>query len=68
MGGAIRIKRSEYFLSNSIRLHGNDVTLFGDGNNLIIHLQSPYYLSHFYRKPVNIRGENGRKKQDSQKY
>jgi hypothetical protein len=56
MGGAIRIKRSEYFLSSSIRLHGNDVILFGDGKNLIMYLQNPYYLSDFYRKSV-ILGE-----------
>lgn len=58
MGGAIRIKRAEYFLSHFIRMHGNDVILFGDGNNLIVHLQIPYILSPFLLKSIRIGEDN----------
>jgi len=45
MGGAVKVKRAEYFLSSFIRMHGEDVTLFGDGYNETIFLQRPYTLT-----------------------
>jgi hypothetical protein len=47
MGGAIRVKGgAEYFIDKPITLHGEDVTIFGDGNTVVINLAQPFYLKH----------------------
>jgi len=46
MGGVIRIKKAEYFLNSSLRMHGENVILFGDGYTYVIHLESPYRLTN----------------------
>lgn len=45
VGGAIKVKPAEYFLNNFIHLHGEDVTLFGEGHTRIVNLKRPYTLS-----------------------
>jgi hypothetical protein len=45
MGGAIRVKGGvEYFLDKAIIMHGEDVTIFGDGSTVVINLTQPHYL------------------------
>jgi hypothetical protein len=47
MGGAIRVKGgAEYFLDKPIIMHGEDVTIFGDGNTVVINLTQPLYLKY----------------------
>jgi len=46
MGGAIRVKRGEYFFKSSVLLHGEDITLFGEGRKNTIHLQRSYILTN----------------------
>jgi len=46
MGGAIRVVRSDYFFNRSVRMHGEDVVLFGDGYTETIYLQRPYLLTN----------------------
>jgi len=45
MGGAIRVARGEYFLGSFIKMHGENVTLFGNGFTEIVFLQRPYVLT-----------------------
>ena len=44
MSGAVRITPAEYFLSSFIRMHGEDITLFGDGSTTVIYLKQPVSL------------------------
>jgi hypothetical protein len=45
MGGAIRVKGgAEYFLDKAIIMHGEDVTIFGDGRTIVINLTQPHSL------------------------
>jgi hypothetical protein len=45
MGGAIRVKGgAEYFLEKAIIMHGEDVTIFGDGRTIVINLTQPHSL------------------------
>jgi len=45
MGGAIRVKGgAEYFLDKPLIMHGEDVTIFGDGNTVVISLTQALYL------------------------
>lgn len=44
MGGAIRITSAEYFIDRFIHLHGDDVTMFGDGVTVVLHLEQPIPL------------------------
>jgi len=44
MSGAIRITPAEYFLSSFIIMRGEDITLFGDGSTIVIHLKQPVSL------------------------
>jgi len=44
MGGAIRITPAEYFLSDFLHMHGEDVTMFGDGDTIVIFLEQPVSL------------------------
>jgi len=47
MGGAIRVKGgAEYFIDKPIIMHGEDVTIFGDGNTAVINLTKPLYLKY----------------------
>jgi len=46
MGGAIRIVSGDYFLDSFIRMHGDDVVLFGDGHTETMYLQRPYTLTN----------------------
>jgi len=47
MGGAMRVKGGvEYFLDKPIIMHGEDVTIFGDGSTVVINLTQPHYLKY----------------------
>ena len=50
MGGAIRIKSEEYFLNSHIRMHGENIMLFGDGQTELIYLTDKCILNDQYRK------------------
>jgi hypothetical protein len=41
---AIRITPAEYFLNNSIHMHGEDIIMFGDGSTIVIFLKQPVPL------------------------
>ena len=47
MGGGIRVKRADYFLNNSILMHGENVIIFGEGYTETIYLKRPYILTNF---------------------
>jgi hypothetical protein len=44
MGGAIRITPAEYFIDRFLHLHGDDITMFGDGVTVVFHLEQPIFL------------------------
>jgi len=44
MGGAIRITSAVYFIDRFLQLHGDDVTMFGDGITVVFHLEQPIFL------------------------
>jgi hypothetical protein len=47
MGGAIRVQGgTEYFIDKPIIMHGEDVTIFGDGETVVINLMEPLYLKY----------------------
>jgi hypothetical protein len=44
IGGAIRITSAEYFIDRFIHLHGDDITMFGDGVTVVFHIEQPIHL------------------------
>lgn len=44
MGGAIRITPAEYFLGDFLHMHGEDITMFGDGYTIVVFLEKPISL------------------------
>lgn len=58
MAGAIRIVKGKYEMKKgSIRMHGDDVTMFGDGYTKIVYLHQSYVLTNENQNSYSEKGK-----------